>query len=109
MTPRSSLKRIAIPLRKRGSCFIGALQEGEQRLIWRGFMAQIFIKEDELTQSIVEAGLFRLDRNSIETFRRRSSIAIESGFTEASVTRPEAGADDLMRVCLCLLYTSRCV
>src|ERR1700722_19360881 len=88
-----SLQQTAVPLRERGSCFIGALQKGEQGLIGRRFLAQIFIKQDELTQLFVVGCAPRLTRCTLKTLRRRSRIAIEGSFTETTVAWPEAGAD----------------
>src|ERR1700733_8475698 len=93
-----ALKRAAIPLGQRGTRFVCAFEETEQRLVRRRLLAQIFIKIDELAEGVVVAGLGRLDRCGLETFGRRSGITIKPGLAEASVAGPEAGADHFMRV-----------
>src|SRR5580692_1359600 len=88
-----SLQQTAVPLRERGSCFIGALQKGEQGLIGRRFLAQILIEQNEFAQRLVVACGRGLTRCALKTLRRRGCIAIESSFTETAVAWPEACAD----------------
>src|SRR5580658_3043644 len=94
------LQQVAIPLAERGPCFIGTLQEGEQCFLGRGLAAYIIVEINEFTQGSVVAGLCRLDGGCFKALGRRGGVAVESGFAEAPIARPEACTDHLARISL---------
>src|SRR5580700_8178070 len=94
------LQQVTIPLGEGSPCFIRTLQEGEQCFFGRGFAAYIIVEINEFTQGSVVAGLCRLDGCCVKALGRGSGVAVESGFAEAPISRPEPCTDHLARISL---------
>src|SRR6266568_8153244 len=94
----SPFQCLAIPLRKSGSGFVGALKKLQQRQLRRGSAAHIVIKQEEFSQILTVESLLRTNRGGRQSRWFWSGIGIESRGRKTVITRPEATTDHFMRV-----------
>src|SRR6266496_3621836 len=94
----SPFQCLAIPLRKSGSGFVGALKKLQQRQLRRGSAAHIVIAQEEFSQILTVEGLLRTNRDGRQSRWFWSGIGVESGGRETVIARPEPTTDHFMRV-----------
>src|SRR6266700_3523074 len=94
----SPFQCLAIPLRKSGSGFVGALKKLQQRQLRRGSAAHIVIKQEEFSQILTVESLLRTNRGGRQSRWFWSGIGIESRGRETVIARPEPTTDHFMRV-----------
>ena len=85
--------------------FVRALQEIEQGLFWRIELTYIVVLKQKFVQFTVIEGRSGRNLLLLESCGFRHCITIKSRHSEAAVTRPEPGANYLMRVG----FTSNCI
>jgi hypothetical protein len=89
-------KRLAIPLPKRGPCFVGALEKRQQRLLRRGSVAHVLIPQEEFSQFATVEGLRWTNGGGWQSRRLRRGIGIERRGGETVIAGPEATTDLFM-------------
>src|SRR2546430_4005046 len=96
----SAFQRVAVPLGKFCSGFVGCLAEVENVFLWRLSGAHVVVLENEFSQlripmsSVGEHGLF------LQSRRLRRGVRIESRLWEPPIARPKATTDAFVRVTL---------
>src|SRR5262249_31776975 len=95
-----ALQRGAVPPATLGRGLVRALHERKQSLIRIGAAPDRRVRQDELTEAGVEARRRRPGGGVAEALRLRIRVGIEDRVREGRVAGPEAGAADLVRVCL---------
>ena len=93
-----AFQRVAIPLRRIGRRFIGALQECEQRLVRLRGAAHGVVGQDELAQRLAEECRIGTDHRGAEARWLGIGVAVERRIVDRAAARPEAGAALLMRI-----------
>src|SRR5438105_1894889 len=89
---------LAIPLRKPGSGFVGALKKLQQRLLRRGSCSHVVIAQEEFSQLLTVEGLLRTNQGCRQSRRQRCGIGVERWRSETVIAGPEATTDHFMRV-----------
>src|SRR2546423_9245197 len=95
-SPHPPFKRLAIPLPKRGPCFVGALEKCKQHLLRRGSAAHILIPQEEFSQFATVEGLLWANGGSWQSRRLWRGIGIERRGGETVIAGPEATTDLFM-------------
>src|SRR6202012_409719 len=88
----------AVPMAQLGAGLVGALEKGEQRLLGLWLGAEVLIFQQKFAEGAVVTGAFGLNSGAVEALRRGRGVAVEGGFAQAAVARPEAGANHFMGV-----------
>src|SRR2546427_368280 len=89
---------LAIPLRKSGSGFVGALKKLQQRQLRRGSAAHVVIAQEKLTQLLTVERRRRTNPGGRQPRWFWSGIGVESRGRETVIARPEPTTDHFMRV-----------
>src|SRR5258708_12981466 len=87
-SPHPPFKRLAIPLPKRGPCFVGALEKCKQHLLRRGSAAHILIPQEEFSQLATVEGLLWTNGCGCQSRRLCRGISIEPRGGETLLSRP---------------------
>src|SRR5258708_2763945 len=78
----------------RGISLIKKIQNSLRRM---GRLAHLVVVQDKFAQTLIEAA--RTFKNCLaQALRNRGRVGIERGLAVAAVSRPEAGADALVRI-----------
>ena len=84
---------LAIPLRKPGSGFVGALKKLQQRLLRRGSCSHVVIAQEKFSQLLTVEGFLRTNRGCRQSTRPRIGIRVERRGWETVIAGPEPRTD----------------
>src|SRR5215212_9916424 len=91
-------KRLDVPSRALRPGLVRALHELQQGLFGRGAVAYLFVQQQRGAAFREPARDLRTERMFGQTFRLGGGVRVEGGLAHASISRPEAGGDNLMGV-----------